>query len=65
MTERMATYLARDLTFDGQKETSDELVIDAKFVSLKVIDKMIASGELDDGQSITALYLLKNWLQAK
>jgi len=65
MTERMATYLAQDLTFDGKKETSDELIVDARFVSLSTIDLMIASGELDDGQSITALYLLKVWLQGK
>lgn len=65
MTERMATYLAQDLSFSGHKETSDELVIEIKFVSLEEIDKMIGSGEFDDGQSITALYLLNHWLYSK
>jgi 8-oxo-dGTP pyrophosphatase MutT (NUDIX family) len=65
MTERMATYLARDISFGGHRETLDELITDAKFVSLEEIDKMIGSGELDDGQSITALYLLNHWLYSK
>ncbi|MDB5163886.1 MAG: putative hydrolase [Candidatus Saccharibacteria bacterium] len=65
MTERMATYLAQDLSFNGDKEASDELIIDAKFVSLEEIDSMIHEGELDDGQSITALYLLNRWLYSK
>ena len=65
MTEKMATYLAQDLSFDGHKEISDEVVTDAKFVSLEEIDRMIGNGELDDGQSITALYLLNHWLYSK
>ncbi len=63
MTEKMATYLAQDLSFTGNKENSDELITDAKFVSLKELDKMIDSGSLDDGQSMTALYLLNHWLK--
>jgi 8-oxo-dGTP pyrophosphatase MutT (NUDIX family) len=62
MTESMATYLARGLSFTGTKETSSEQVIDAKFVSLDEIDAMITRGDINDGQSITALYLLKKWL---
>ena len=65
MSEKMATYLAQDLSFTGKKETSDELVVEAKFVSLEEIDKMIGDGDLDDGQSITALYLLNHWLYSK
>ncbi|MGH7233921.1 MAG: NUDIX domain-containing protein [Candidatus Saccharimonadales bacterium] len=65
LSERMATYLAQDLSFSGNKESSDEVISDGKFVSLEEIDKMIGLGELDDGQSITALYLLNHWLYSK
>ena len=62
LTEKMTTYLAQDLSFNGHKEISNEQIKDAKFISLVEIDKMIGSGELDDGQSITSLYLLNHRL---
>ncbi|HWZ65863.1 MAG TPA: NUDIX hydrolase [Patescibacteria group bacterium] len=61
MTEKMSTYLARDLAFSGHKEKADEQISDTKFVSLSAIDTMIKDGEINDGQSITALYLFQSW----
>jgi 8-oxo-dGTP pyrophosphatase MutT (NUDIX family) len=64
MTEKMTTYLARDLEIREKPHDPDEPVIASKFVSLDEIDRMIKDGEINDGQSITALYLLKQWLTA-
>lgn len=63
MTERMAVYLAQDLSFTGKKEVSNEQIDEARFFSMKQIDSMIASGEINDGQSITGIYLVQKWLE--
>jgi 8-oxo-dGTP pyrophosphatase MutT (NUDIX family) len=63
MTEKMTTYLARELEVQPKPKDLDEPVIASKFVSLDEIDRMIKDGEINDGQSITALYLLKQWLE--
>jgi len=63
MTEKMTTYLARELEIKEKQEEPDEPVVASKFVRLDEIDKMIEDGEINDGQSITALYLLKQWLK--
>lgn len=61
--ETMTTLLARDLDFGGNKEDDvDEQVTDGKFCSLAEIDAMITSGDINDGQTMTALYLLNRWL---
>lgn len=62
MTERMATYLATDISFSGSKESADEQVVDAKFVPMAEVDAMIERGEINDGQSITAIHLAQKWL---
>jgi ADP-ribose pyrophosphatase len=62
MTERMTTYLARDISFTGKKEISDEQITDAKFVPMHEVDAMIERGEINDGQAITAIYLAQKWL---
>jgi 8-oxo-dGTP pyrophosphatase MutT (NUDIX family) len=62
MTEKMTTLLARDLQFNGTKETSDEQISDAGFFSPDNIATMIDDGRLNDGQSITALFLYQHWL---
>jgi 8-oxo-dGTP pyrophosphatase MutT (NUDIX family) len=64
MPEKMATYLARELDVQEKPHEPDEPVIAGKFVGLGEIDTLIKSGEINDGQSITALYLLKQWLAA-
>jgi 8-oxo-dGTP pyrophosphatase MutT (NUDIX family) len=61
MTEHMTTYLARDLSFSGQKEYSDEQIEAAKFFSKSEITDMIRTGKLDDGQVLTALQLFSIW----
>lgn len=63
MTERATTYIASDITFDGTKEVADEQIDLGQFFSVKEIDGMIASGEVDDGQSITSFYLIQKYLK--
>jgi 8-oxo-dGTP pyrophosphatase MutT (NUDIX family) len=61
MTEKMATYLARDLSFTGKQEHSDEKISQAQFFSKTQLHDMILTGELNDGQALTALQLLFVW----
>lgn len=63
MTERMATCLATGLSVDGPKEESDELIEAGKFIPLTDIQQMIDRGEVNDGQSIAALYLALRWIE--
>lgn len=62
MTERMTTYLATDISFEGEKETADEQIDQARFFSMEEIDEMIQKGEINDGQSITAIHFAQKWL---
>lgn len=65
MTERMHTLLARDLSFKSKPASDDSGVIaKGKFFSLNEVHEMIDSGEIDEGQSITALYLIERWLDS-
>lgn len=57
MTERMSVYLARDISFTGEKEVSTEQIDEAKFFSMSQIDDMITSGEINDAQSVTGIHL--------
>ena len=60
MTERMATLLATDLQILDKPHSDDKsLIDDGKFASLDEIHELIASGEMDEGQSITALYFIE------
>ena len=63
MTEKMATYLAQDLRY-GEKAGSDDadIITEGKFVPFGTIDQMIEKGEINDGQSLTALYLARRHL---
>lgn len=63
MTERMATYLATDLSFTGKKEVADEQIDDARFFPMDEVDAMIERGEINDGQSITGIHLAQKWLE--
>ncbi len=66
MTERMSVYLARDLSIGEKLESDDADVISkGRFISLGQIDTMIENGDIDDGQTITALYQLRRWLAKK
>jgi 8-oxo-dGTP pyrophosphatase MutT (NUDIX family) len=62
MTERMTTYLAQNIAFTGKKETSNEKIAGGKFVPMSEVDAMVERGEINDGQSITAIYLAQKWL---
>lgn len=62
MTERMATCIAYDIRFDGTKENGDEQFADTGFFTLEEIDQMVDNGDINDGQTITGLYLAKRWL---
>ena len=48
MTEKMAVYLARNLSFSGHKEQSDEVFSDMRFFTCDEIDALIAQGEIND-----------------
>lgn len=62
MTEKMSVLLARDLSV-GKKPGADDddLIVGGQFMSFDRIDQMIASGDIDDGQTLAALYLVRNW----
>ena len=62
MTEKMTTYLAQALSFSGSKESADEQIDEARFFSMTDIYSMIERGEINDGQSITAIHLAQKWL---
>jgi len=58
MTERMAIFLAQDLTFGDRIEADDkDLISEGRFFSFEEIDDMIKRGKIDDTQTVTGLYL--------
>lgn len=61
LTETQVTLLARDLEMLDATDR-EEPIKKVSFFSLEEIDRMIAAGEIDDGQSMAALYLYKLWL---
>lgn len=64
MTERTATLIARDLSFEPKIAADDDGVIaDGRFFTFDAVHDMVANGQIDEGQSITALYLIENWLK--
>lgn len=63
MTEKMTVYLARDLSFDGTKETADEQIDEGKFFAMSDVDTMVADGRINDGQSITGIHLVQKWIE--
>ncbi len=66
MTEKMAVYLAEDLSFGQNIDADDkDFISHGKFVSLKEIDKMINRGEINDGQTMTGLFLAQRVLAKK
>ncbi|MEO5949767.1 MAG: NUDIX hydrolase [Candidatus Saccharimonas sp.] len=62
LTEQMGVFVAQGHRPDGQKEESTERFADMRFFSLAEIDALIQAGEVNDCQTITALYLVKSWL---
>lgn len=60
--EWQTNVLATGLAFGEFLQTEDE-TRNRKFVTISELDTMIHNGEFADNQSITALYMYKNWLQ--
>ena len=64
MTERMATLVARDIEFKPKPPADDSgLIAKGQFFSFDQVHAMVEKGEIDEGQSITALYLIERWLE--
>ena len=61
MTEKMAICLARELSFTGQREQSDELFSDMRFFTLNEIDDLIRNGEINDCQTLAGLHYYQLW----
>ncbi len=61
MTEKMAVYLARNLSFIGHKEQSDEVFSDMRFFTCDEIDALIAQGEINDCQTLAGLHYYQLW----
>ncbi len=62
-TEKQASLLARDVYSIERPESDDQdLVTDGQFFSLSKIHEMIAGGEINDNQTLTALYLAELYL---
>lgn len=65
-TEVMATLLAEDLHLEVRPQTEDDAIIqDGKFFSFAEIEKMIVDGQITEGQTITALYLIEKELMRR
>ncbi len=54
-TEYTTTFLATDLTI-GERTEDDGAINDADWFMLEQIHQMVASGEIDEGQTLAALY---------
>ena len=65
MTERQITCVAWNINFSGKKERSDEVFADQKFFTLDEIHDMIDSGDINDNQSLTGIYLTERWLEKR
>ena len=61
MTEKMAVCLARDLSFGGNKEQSDEVFSDMRFFTHEEIDQLITQGDINDCQTLAGLYYYHIW----
>ncbi len=64
MTEYQSSVVATDLTYSTATDV-EEGIESFTFYSLERVDEMIDNGEIDDGQSLAALYLYKRWLAKK
>jgi 8-oxo-dGTP pyrophosphatase MutT (NUDIX family) len=66
MTEKMAVFLAENLSFGERLDADDkDLISDGKFVSFNEIDEMIKRSEIDDAQTVTGLYFVLRWLEQR
>ena len=64
MTERMHILHASSTT-RGEATEHEEVFADKQFFSFAGIQKMVASGEIDDGQTMTGLFLYEQIVGSK
>lgn len=64
MTERMHILHASN-TIQGEATEHEEVFADKKFFSFADIKKMVASGEVDDGQTMIGLFLYEQLVKSK
>jgi len=62
MVERQHMFVAYGLHVGEAHVDDDETISGMQFFSFEEIDKMIERGEVRDNQTISALYLAKQWL---
>ena len=66
MSEKMTTLLARKLDFIEQPDADDKgLIARGEFFTLETVKHMVHSGKIDEGQTITALYFIEQWMNTK
>jgi len=65
MTEWMATCVAYDIKIDERLMTDEESFSDKGFFTFDQIDQMVTNGEINDGQTMTGLYLLEKWVSKR
>ena len=64
MPERMAVLVAQDFTIGEIPPADDNGVIDQRrFFDLDTVRKMVMNGEIDEGQTLSALYYYELWLK--
>lgn len=60
ITERTSFHLAQNLLFKERADADDtELIEKGKFVAFSDVEKMVASGEINDCQTITGFYFIR------
>lgn len=66
MTERQSVLLAEDITIgDRVSSDDDKLVTDGRFMSFAEIDQLIENGGIDDGMTLTCLFLVNRHLSQR
>lgn len=66
MTERQAVLLAEDITVGTRiSSDDDDLVTDGRFMSFTEIDQLIENGDIDDGMTLTCLFLVNRHLSQR
>jgi 8-oxo-dGTP pyrophosphatase MutT (NUDIX family) len=62
LVEQQANTLALDVTQTANFKQEDE-ISDCQFFAITEVYDMISRGDINDGQSLTALYLYEQWLK--
>lgn len=62
-SEWMHIFIAKEFQVTVENSQKEEGIVGMKFVSYKQIKNMIATGELEDSQSLSAIFLALNYLK--